>query len=73
LAGLKYPNWFVDVPGADHSMAAYPLFEYRDEIKTFLTKWVLEKEPGMEHTVEKDGEKRTLGNFIKLMLGAASE
>lgn len=64
LERLGGSSWFIDVPGADHAMAGWPLFAYQDEIREFLTKSLPSAQPFVKHTVEKDGHRKTAAGFV---------
>jgi acetyl esterase/lipase len=59
LARLGGSSWFIDVPGADHAMAGWPLFAYQPEIREFLTQSLPASQPFVKHTVEKDSTRKT--------------
>lgn len=66
FANLDYANWFMDLPGADHTMSLAPVIDYREEIKSFLTRFVKEKQHSIIHTIVNDKVKKTFENIILL-------
>jgi predicted esterase len=53
LAYMESPYYFYDVENAAHEMADIPMNENREEIYTFLKKYILNKTPFMIHSTVK--------------------
>jgi len=64
--GPDYPKWFVDYPEGDHVIAAMPVIDSINEMKSFLQKLVKERQQLSIHTVEEGKIAKTFQNAVKL-------
>lgn len=61
---MESPYYFYDVENAAHEMADIPMDENRDEIKTFLDKYIMQAKPLMMHnTVKQIGKPKLEKNL----------
>jgi len=61
---LNHPYYFYDVENADHEIAGSPMKENLDDIDSFITRYVLKKEPLMIHSkVKQIGTKDVKKDF----------
>jgi pimeloyl-ACP methyl ester carboxylesterase len=67
FAGPDYPKWFVDYPQGDHIIAAMPAIDSQNEIKSFLQKFVKERQQLSIHTIEEGAIPKIFGNARKLL------
>jgi len=67
FAGPDYPKWFVDYPQGDHIIAAMPVIDSINEMKSFLQKLVKERQQLSIHTVEEGKVAKIFQNGAKLV------
>lgn len=67
FAGPDYPKWFVDYPQGDHIIAGMPAIDSVNEMKTFLQRFVKERQQLSIHTVEEGKVPKTFQNAAKLV------
>lgn len=67
FAGPDYPKWFVDYPQGDHIIAGLPAIDSVNEIKSFLQKFVKERQQLSIHTVEEGKIAKIFQNAARLV------
>ena len=67
FAGPDYPKWFVDYPQGDHLIAGMPVIDSINEMKSFLRRFVKERQQLSIHTVEEGNIPKIFQNAAKLI------